>query len=343
MPETLDQFDDLVAALEAERPQVDPVFARELDQRAAAGFPRRRRFALPKVAWLGVPAAAVASLLVVVAVIGGTSSQDSFTSSDSSGGAVVQSAPQESAGAAGSTSSAARALPAAAESLLRGRVQEQTAGLTLVAAGKDLPGLGDRVIAVADAVGGFVVTSNVDSRTGGDFQLRVPVARLDDALARLSRLGHVSSRTQGSQDITAQRNIARDRYDEAVAERRSLLGRLAKATTDNEVASLKARLDDVNAQIATSRAALERVLRRARFASVNVTLAAKQGATGPVDDGRWTPGDAIRDAGRVLEVAVAVLVVAGSVLLPLGLLVLLGVLAARTLGRRGRARALESV
>ncbi len=169
------------------------------------------------------------------------------------------------------------------------------------------------------------------------------MARLDDALARLSKLGHVSERTQGSQDITAQRNVARDRFDESVAERRSLLARLGKATTDNEVASLKARLRDVNAAIAANQAALERVLRRARFASVHVTLQAKRGAVAPVDDGKWTPGDALRDAGRVLEVAAGVLVVVGSVLLPLALLALLGLAASRLTGRRGRDRMLETV
>lgn len=360
MPETLDQFDDIVAALREDRPVIDPAFARELDQRAAAGFPRkrRRRFALPAIAWVGLPAAAVASLVVVVAVIGGGVSDDSGSggggsSSASSGG--VAASPQTGAKQAqnevqqlsreSSADASRRAAPPAfsASAQLRGRVQEQTAGLTLVAAGRDLAELGDRVIATTDQVGGFVMSSSVSTSSGGDYQLRVPVARLDEALARLSKLGHVSQRTQGSQDITAQRNVARDRYDEAVAERRSLLARLGRATTDNEVASLKARLDDVNGRIAVSQAALERVLRRARFASVSVTLQPKRGALVPADDGKWTPGDALDDAGRVLEVAAGVVVVVGSVLLPLALLALLAALAHRSLGRRGRARALESV
>ena len=192
------------------------------------------------------------------------------------------------------------------------------------------------MIAATDAVGGFVVSSSVSTSERRRLPLRVPVDRLDEALARLSKLGHVRERTQGSQDITAQRNLARDRYDEAVAERRSLLGRLGKATTDNEVASLKARLADVNAAIASNRAALERVLRRARFASVAVVLQAKASVAAPIDDGKWTPGDAIRDAGRVLEVAAGVAVVVGSVLLPLALLALLGSLGLRASGRRGR-------
>ncbi len=347
MPDTIDlsEFDDIVRVLEEDRPVIDPTFARSLDQRATDGFAKPPwRFRMPSLVWLGLPATAVAGLVVIIAVIGSAGSgvsDNSGSSSGSSGGSsAISSAPQESAGR---PSAAADAVAPSAAKALTGRVQEETAGLTLVAPGKDLADLGDEVIAVTDQVGGFVMSSNVSTRGGGDFQLRVPVARLDDALARLSKLGHVSERTQGSQDITAERNVVRDRYDEGVAERRSLLARLAKATTDNEVASLKARLNDVNGAIAANKAALERVLRRARFAAVSVTLQAKQGAVAPVDDGRWTPGDALRDAGRVLEVAAGVVVIAGSVLLPLGLLGLLAALGLRASGRRGRNRVLETV
>ena len=324
MPDTIDlgEFDDIVRALEEDRPQIDPAFARSLDQRATDGFAKPPwRFRMPSFVWLGLPATAVAGLVVIVAVIGsaggGTSSDSgsagSSSGSSGAGGATLNAAPQES-----SRDSAASAVAPGAAKALTGRVQEQTAGLTLVAPGKDLADLGDEVIAVTDQVGGFVMSSSVSTSGGGDYRLRVPVARLDEALGRLSKLGHVSERTQGSQDITAQRNVARDRYDEAAAERRSLLARLAKATTDNEVASLKARLNDVNGTLAANKAALERVLRRARFASVNVDLQAKSGAVAPVDDGKWTPGDALKDAGRVLEVAAGVVVIVGSVAAPAG-------------------------
>ncbi len=349
MPDTIDmsEFEDLVKALEEDRPQIDPSFARILDRRAADGFAKPPWHArLPSLTWLGLPAAAVASLVLIVAVVGGSSGPGDDSSSGAGGASSsVAAAPQQelSGSKAARDSAASAAVPAASQPLLRGRVQEQTAGLTLIAPGKQLAEVGDRVIAVTDQVGGFVVSSSVSTTSGGDYQLRVPVARLDDALGRLSKLGHVSERTQGSQDITAERNVARDRFDEAVAERRSLLNRLAKATTDNQVASLKARLGDVNAAIASNRAALERVLRRARYASLRVSLQAKRGGVIPVDDGTWTPGDAVRDAGRVLEVAAGVVVVAGSVLLPLALLALLGVAASRVAGRRGRDRMLESV
>ena len=72
MPTDLKEFDDLIAALQDERPQIDPGFARELDTRAAAGFPkpgRRRLFTLPRFSLMvGAPAAAFSVLIALVVV-----------------------------------------------------------------------------------------------------------------------------------------------------------------------------------------------------------------------------------------------------------------------------------
>jgi hypothetical protein len=361
MPETT-EFDDIIAQLKSERPEIDPAFARELDTRAADGFakPRRRwRLSLPYIA---VPAAGLAAAAIVVAGLSGsTGSDDAATGGGSSSSASGAATPlvaaqaedskatsQASADQArGSAGVAAPEPPVLAKS--RSRVQEQSAAISLVASGKDIAEVGDRIIGVADQVGGFVESSNVRATDGdsggGDFRLRVPVARLDDALARLSRLAHVSERTQGSIDITAERNMARERLGESKAERTSLLKRLADADTDEEVASLKGQLRDVNAMIASYRASLAQVNRRAQYAAVSVSLSAKpkKDVVGPADDGKWTPADAIRDAGRVLEVAAGALVLIGSVLVPLALLALLGLAGQRLAGRRSRARVLESV
>src|SRR5262245_8495251 len=80
MPDTA-EFDDLVAELMLERPQIDPVFARELDAKVSAGFPRRRRrFALPRPAfYVGAPALAAAVIAVVVVSGGGSSPDRTFT------------------------------------------------------------------------------------------------------------------------------------------------------------------------------------------------------------------------------------------------------------------------
>ncbi len=54
------------------------------------------------------------------------------------------------------------------------------------------------------------------------------------------------------------------------------------------------------------------------------------------ESGAWTPGDALDDAGRILQVIVGILLVVGALLAALALLVLAAVLAARLMRRRRR-------
>jgi hypothetical protein len=79
---------------------------------------------------------------------------------------------------------------------------------------------------------------------------------------------------------------------------------------------------------------VRRVRARADRARVAVTVE----STGR--SGAWTPGDAVDDAGRILEVAAGVLLVAAALLAPLALLAAIGVAGARSTRRRRREAAL---
>jgi hypothetical protein len=221
--------------------------------------------------------------------------------------------------------------------------------MVLVALPSQLDTVADRIVQTADSNGGFVVSSSVNTSQdggGGDFLLRVPSARLDTVLGQLSRLAHVRERRQATQDIPAQHTSARDRLENARAERSGLLRRLARAITDAEAASIKAQLRDVSARIGRAKADLARVDNRASFSNVAVSLAADPRASAPGSkggDNRWSPGDAARDAVRVLEVAAGVALIALAIGVPLGLLVLAGVLTARWSARRSRRRALDAL
>jgi hypothetical protein len=197
---------------------------------------------------------------------------------------------------------------------------------------------------VTDGAGGFVASSSVASGegSGGSFELRIPGARLNKALADLSRLSEVRERTQSSRDITAETVSARERLREARREREGLLRALANATTLNETEAVKARLRSVNREIAVARQSLRTVVNRASYANVSVSLIEDRGgAAAPIDDGRWTPGDALEDAVRVLEVAAGIAVIVLAILLPFALLGVLAAFAARLLGHRRRERALD--
>ena len=235
------------------------------------------------------------------------------------------------------------------------RFVERSAAITLAAPPGQVADTADRIVAVADRLGGFVVSSTVTATSGsesasggggGEFVLRVPTARLQDALAQLSRIGHVRERRQDADDITREHTSATDRLQEARAERTSLLRRLAKAVTDDETASLRAQLRAVNSRISLAKTTLGRVDNRARYANVAVSLIGdpNAGSVGPKkDDGGWSPGDAAHDALRVLEVVAGVALIVLAVALPLGVLAILAVLLGRIATRRGRERALDAV
>ena len=199
----------------------------------------------------------------------------------------------------------------------------------------------DEVLEVADDTGTIVQSSRVseeDGRGVARYDLRVPAARLDETLADLSRLAHVTSRSAATQDITRAYATAADRLKDARAQRRSLLKALERADSDAEADALRRQIRIVRARIAYARRDVDALERRADRARVSVTVRSTGRRT---EGGAWTPGDAIDDAGRILEVAVGVVVVTAAALLPLAILAALAALGARSMRRRRREAALE--
>jgi Domain of unknown function (DUF4349) len=350
----------LARAVREERPVPDADFARGLDERAAAGFPRPPR-RLPSITSLRprfsrrilLPAmGAAASLLAVVLVASSLLDDDTRVRDGSSPGspALTQ---ERSGGGSGEAVSPSVVPPIPGpgpgdDDLAPGRARrvERQATLVLETASDEIASVADRVVRVTDEVGGIVVTSSVssadDDRGGATFALRVPTRRLDDALARLSKLAHVRSRTQNSQDVTGAFVTAEERLDDALAERQGLLRALARADSANETASIRARLRIVRSEIASARAEVRRLRVRTDHSTVNVTIEPGSSSGGSGVDGVWTPGDAADDAVRVLEVAAGVLLVALAVVAPFAVLGALGVFAGRVVRRRRREQALET-
>jgi hypothetical protein len=122
-----------------------------------------------------------------------------------------------------------------------------------------------------------------------------------------------------------------------------LLHQLEDATTIAEQESIKRRLAIVESQLNAAESQRSDLQRRVQLVPVTVSIAADGsiGGTGGGDDGNWTVGDAIDDAGRVLEVAAGVLVISAAVLVPVGLVVLVGLLSGREIRRRQREAALD--
>ena len=406
------RLEELERQLRAERPEIDQEFARQLDDWAAAGFPRdgeldrrvggragrgflgaagarlrsgwERVTAVPPRRLLA-PVGAAATLVVVGAVVigqgGGADKLSSEIGSSDSGAEMAAPAEDEvvtplNADGGGATSSeaaeAAPPAPSASDSanavpdsgapgecryclsmpndgngnISRGqedRLQDATARMRLGAPEGEVQEVANDVVSTTDRYGGVVINSEVTSDQGGAraaFELEIPFAKLDAALTELSELGDVISRTEAAEDITnkavqAQRDYANVR--EQIADKRI---ELIEADTREERLILKSQIASLEAQADTFEAQFNGVQREARFATVNVDVT----SDGPDSDeeGGWGIGDAIDDAGSVLETIGGIALVSLAVLLPLALVGALAYWLVTLARKAGREKALDS-
>jgi len=328
--------DELAIALAAEAPRPSEDFARRLDARVAAGFPRKRAMPkLPPLAVFGGATAAVVAVIVAVTLVGndGTSVKSSGASTASSAEAAPQ--PASSAGAAPQAAtgdSAARALSTPSAGAKAAPVQksfarqtprhvERSASLTLAATRGKLESVANQVVAVVDQHRGYVLHSSVTSGAGGgaSFDLRVPVGQLQSTIADLSKLADVRSRSQNLNDVTSSYNATQDRLATQRALRQSLLKQLAAATSQSQADAIRQRLRLVTADIRSLSAQFDSLRQRTNYASVEVSLVPKRaepvategGLGGDFHDALHSLADSFGIALRVLGVAIPLGIVAG--------------------------------
>jgi hypothetical protein len=216
-----------------------------------------------------------------------------------------------------------------------GRVQQLGASLTLTATPADVQGTADRVSRLVVSDGGFVQSSHVQVQQAGaseaSMMLSLPSAKLSAALASLERLAPVREESQSLQDITGSYDAARQRLADATAEHGALLRALAAAVSEAQIVSLRERLSQSASSIAHARSALAAVSQRASNAEVEVTVL---GDAHVASEG-LTLARGVHDAGRVLSVVLAALLVAAAALVPL-VLVALALVSVRRAWRRYR-------
>jgi hypothetical protein len=354
----------LVRAVRDDAPRIDPAFGAQLEQRVAEGFPRRGREARLRsivalstrrhgLLAIGTGLSAVVAAAVILVVAGGGHRQGAPVVTPlagrpavtAAGGAASAAPAQVPSPRAGATLVPAPPPGGATSAGVPTRAVERDAELTLSAPRGQLQRTSDRVVAVTDRFGGIVQSSNVsvDDQGGSQaqFQLQIPTAKLDTALAAYSALAHVSSRSESTLDITDPTRAAGNRLAEAQAERLALLRQLAKATTPNQVASIHAQLGLVAGRIQQDDQDLRSLQRRASYATLQLTVTeGRNASSGGGGTGTWGPGDAANSALDVLRATLGVLLVAAASLVPLALLALPAWSAAVALRRRRREQAL---
>jgi hypothetical protein len=319
-------LDELAIALAAEAPRPREDFARRLDARAAAGFPRKRAMPkLPPVALLGSAAAIVVAVVVAVSLTGsgGPSTHGAANKSPEATptAAAGRAEAQTSAGTADLASPALKAAPAPAAAREAPRHVERSASLTLAATRGKLESVANQVVGVVDQHHGYVLHSSVTSGAGGgaSFDLRVPVGQLQSTIADLSKLADVRSRSQDLNDVTNAYNSTQDRLATQRALRQSLLKQLAAATSQSQADAIRQRLRLVSAGIRSLSTQFDSLRQRTNYASVEVSLVPKRaepvategGLGGDFHDALHSLVDSFGIALRVLGVAIPLAILAG--------------------------------
>jgi hypothetical protein len=233
--------------------------------------------------------------------------------------------------------------PAAAAAIPPSRQVERTATLDLGVAPSSIQSTSQQVFTLVSSYGGYVRQSNVSSGGaygGASFDLRIPSSKLAGAMAALSHLGHVRSENDTTNDLTDQFNSLQGSLAGLQAERASLLKQLAGASEPRQEAALKARLRALDGRISNVQRELAALRDRVSYTSLALTLSAET----PVGSkqGDLTPGGAARDAGQILEAALAVLVIAVAAVVPLAALALAAWLLVVSTRRRMREQALDA-
>jgi hypothetical protein len=347
MPEPV----DLEALVRATRPEPAPAWVGRMDRRVAERFPSPPRWwqwqtVRPNLQAIGAVGAVI---VVFVAIIGLAGSQSGGGDDSASGGsgAVSDSAkkapePAVPLSGGGSAGGSAKSLAPVTTEAATPRKQIQSVSITLSTKPADVEDVSDRVIRVADTLGGYIQRSSITARESAELIVQVPADKLQPALAQLSRIAHVSSRTQDTEDVTDQANQLNAAVRDARAYRDSLRTRLAHASTDAQAASLRARLQRAEQRLRSRERQVAQLSRQTSYATIDVRVRGdrKSGAAA-APAGRWTPGDALHDAGRVLEVVAGVALIAAAVALPIAVLAAIAAVLSRLLTRRRRERALE--
>ncbi|MCW3029804.1 MAG: protein kinase [Solirubrobacterales bacterium] len=353
---------ELALATQALRPRPSEEFVQALDARAARGFSgerreapgesssarrsssrpgggtRRKRLRTAAPA-LGLGLAALIAVAVAVSLSGsgrGRVAQPAFRSAPAAPRGPLVSAP--AAGTAGPGVAAPAGSPGAT------RQVERTSTLDIGVAQDSIQSAAQRVFTMASAFGGYVKQSNVSSggplQGGASFDIRLPSSKLPSAIAALSHLGHVRSENDTTNDVTDQLSSLRRSLGGLEAERSSLLRQLAAASEAQQAARLKARLHAVEARISQLQGTLRALTARIDYTSLALTLTPE--SSGGAASGELTPGAAAGDAARILDAALAVLVIGAAAVLPLAVIVIAGWTAVALTRRRLREQALDA-
>ena len=197
---------------------------------------------------------------------------------------------------------------------------------------------------VTRGLGGFVASVNYATPKGEDgdafLTLRVPTAKIQDAIAQLSDLGVIVSQNIKIADVQNRVNDDSETIARLGRTIRRLEARLDRPISADERFRLELQLEQARASLKRITDRRESTVRRARLAKITLTLTTREGEQKVAPP----PGRverAVRNAGTVLAKEVAALVYVLIVVSPLLLLGAAALVATRAHRRRFDQRLLE--
>jgi hypothetical protein len=208
---------------------------------------------------------------------------------------------------------AAPQLPAApASDFAKSSVENQPAGtdrlviknaeLTIVVA--DVNARVSAIQAMADAMGGFVVSANVYQTTAQDgtpvpqaqVVVRVPVARLTGALDQIKKdTVDIKSESQSGQDVTDQYVDLQSRLTAKQAAADQLTEIMKDATKTQDVLAVYNQLEQIESDIEVLKGQIKYTEQSAALSAISVTIIAEK-TVKPLEVGGWKPQGVARDA-----------------------------------------------
>jgi hypothetical protein len=307
---------ELTLQLRAARPVASPELRRRVRAVAVRAEPaRERRFAVPRLALLAAASAAVVAVSGALIYGIAHSGSGAKTSRTRAHGELPRGVP-ELTHPGGSSAGATRALTPQRSAIpaTPARLQQYVSVVRIQVAGRDaLSEATKRAMRVARLLGGYVgyvrYAAPGERRGSAVVSVRVPIDRVDDAIAEYSGLGTILAQNVSIRDVTK----AVEEQAKEIARLRSEIARLeAGGVTSEERRRLeaeKARLDYLTKR-------RNATVRRAELARVVLELATKpKHAAAPTSRFHRTMSSAGRVLLRELELLVYALIVAGPLLL----------------------------
>ena len=191
----------------------------------------------------------------------------------------------------------------------------------------------DEIMAMAEEMGGFVVSSNLWQTTLGsgatvdqaNINIRVPAQRLDEALTLIKDgAGEVRSENISGEDVTSQYTDLQSRLRNLEAAETQLMQIMEDASRTEDVLQVYNNLVSVREQIEVIKGQIQYYEQAAALSSISVDIIA-DAADQPIQIGGWQPvgvaKNAIEALINTLQGLVNVIIWMVIFLLPVGLVI----------------------